>query len=134
MSQPPFPFLVNKTNACGGQLLGMYFDVLWQVHVVITWKIMSELTYILCGTQLDIIEIHKVAVGLICHFLISWLPQFLNIYHLSVLHTTKNTHVVPFYDFFCNYIWHLMLLSPLFYTKQKSNKIKPWTVYFLSLN
>lgn len=61
---------------------------------------MSELIYILCGAQLDIIEIHEVAVGLISHLLISWLLQFLIIYHSSVLQTTKNTHVVPFYNFF----------------------------------
>lgn len=77
----------------------MYFDVLWQVHVVIIWKMLSGLTHILRGAQLGIREIRKVAVGLTCHLLTSWLLQFVIIYHSLLYYTTKNTHVVPFCDF-----------------------------------
>lgn len=99
--------------------MGLYFDVLWQVHVVIIWKILSELTYTLCGAQLDIIEIHEVAVGLICHLLTSWLLQFVIIYHSRLLHTKKNTHVVPYCDFLVT-TFDIWCCSHLHFIRNKS--------------
>lgn len=67
----------------------MYFDVLWQVHVVIIWKMLSGLTHIICGAQLGILEIHEVAVGLTCHLLASAICDYLSL--ISVLHHKEHT-------------------------------------------
>lgn len=107
----------------------MYFDILWQVHVVIIWKMLSRLTHILCGAQLGIRKIHKVDVGFTCHLLTLWLLQFVNIYHSLVYYTTKNTHVVPFCDFFAT-TFDIWCCSHLHFTANKS-KIK-WSPELLT--
>lgn len=107
----------------------MYFDVLWQVHVVIIWKMLSGLTHILRGAQLGIREIHKVAVGLTCHLLTSWLLQFVIIYHSLLYYTTKNTHVVPFCEFFAT-TFDIWCCSHLHFIANKS-KIK-WSPELLT--